>query len=382
MPFWPGFDILFQSDQGKSPAAGADAAEKGHQMGDNRKNGSRNSRQLMGSGILLLTAIIWGMAFTAQSAGMDYVGPFTLNCARSVLGGLVLLPVIWYGRVKERRKRAGIQREAQPEKWQEAQPGDRGKRQETQPGDREKRQETQPGNRGKRQASEKRRATVSGGICCGIILAIASSLQQIGICYTTVGKAGFITTLYIILVPLMGVFQRRRIQGKVWVSVGLAAMGMYLLCMTDSFTVNPGDAYVFCCAAAYTGHILVIDHFSPRADGVAMSCIQFFICALLCGAAMLLFETPTWENIYAAGIPILYAGVLSSGVGYTLQIVGQKYTEPVVASLIMSLESVFAVLGGWLLLHQTLSGRELAGCAVVFAGIMLIQLPGRRKGVR
>ena len=289
-----------------------------------------------GSGILLLTAFIWGMAFTAQSAGMDYIGPFTMNCARSILGGLALLPLIAWNQARQRKKaEAGTDTN-----W---------------------------------------RATVIGGICCGVILAVASALQQIGIIYTTVGKAGFITTLYIVMVPLVGVFWRKKIAGRVWFSVALAAVGMYLLCMNESFTVNPGDMYVFFCAVAFTGHILVIDHFSPKADGVAMSCIQFFTCAVLSGIAMLVAETPTWENIFAAAVPILYAGIMSSGVGYTLQIIGQKYTEPTVASLIMSLESVFAVLGGWMILGEKLSGRELLGCAVVFVGIILVQLPERRR---
>lgn len=296
---------------------------------------STHSRWL-GSGILLLTAFIWGMAFTAQSAGMDYIGPFTMNCARSILGGLALLPLIAWNQVRQRKKaEAGTGTD-----W---------------------------------------RATVIGGICCGAILAVASALQQIGIIYTTVGKAGFITTLYIVMVPLVGVFWRKKIAGRIWVSVALAAVGMYLLCMNESFTVNPGDMYVFFCAVAFTGHILVIDHFSPKADGVAMSCIQFFTCAVLSGIAMLVAETPTWENIFAAAVPILYAGIMSSGVGYTLQIIGQKYTEPTVASLIMSLESVFAVLGGWMILGEKLSGRELLGCAVVFVGIILVQLPEKKK---
>ncbi|MBQ6875384.1 MAG: DMT family transporter [Lachnospiraceae bacterium] len=289
-----------------------------------------------GSGILLLTAFIWGMAFTAQSAGMDYIGPFTMNCARSILGGLALLPLIAWNQARQRKK---------------AETG----------------------------TDTNWRATVIGGICCGVILAVASALQQIGIIYTTVGKAGFITTLYIVMVPLVGVFWRKKIAGRVWFSVALAAVGMYLLCMNESFTVNPGDMYVFFCAVAFTGHILVIDHFSPKADGVAMSCIQFFTCAVLSGIAMLVAETPTWENIFAAAVPILYAGIMSSGVGYTLQIIGQKYTEPTVASLIMSLESVFAVLGGWMILGEKLSGRELLGCAVVFVGIILVQLPERRR---
>ena len=301
---------------------------------------------LIGSAILLLTAFIWGMAFVAQSTGMDHVEPFTMNCSRSVLGGLTLLPVILWQRVRANRMESA---------------GGEGKITDE-----------------SAQRSEKNtalRATVIGGVCCGVILAVASALQQIGICYTTVGKAGFITTLYIVMVPLAGIFWKKKVSGRVWVSVALAALGMYLLCMNESFTVNPGDLYVFGCAIAFTGHILVIDHFSPKADCVAMSCIQFFTCALVSGIGMVLFEEPAWANIRAAAVPILYAGVMSSGVAYTLQIVGQKRTEPVVASLIMSLESVFAVLGGWLLLNQRLSGKELLGCAVVFVGIILVQLP-------
>jgi len=301
---------------------------------------TKKNNQLAGSAILLLTAFIWGMAFVAQSTGMDHIEPFTMNCTRSVLGGLALLPLVIGGRIRAKRKTVSAGAASNEQ--------------------------------------ESMCATVIGGICCGVILAVASALQQFGICYTTVGKAGFITTLYIVMVPLAGVFWKKKVAGRVWISVVLAALGMYLLCMNESFTINPGDLYVFGCAIAFTGHILVIDHFSPKADGVLMSCIQFFTCALVSGLGMVLFEEPTWTDIYAARIPILYAGVMSSGVGYTLQIIGQKRTEPVVASLIMSLESVFAVLGGWLLLNQTLSGKELLGCAVVFVGILLVQLPERR----
>jgi len=309
------------------------------------KNDRKTS--LIGSGILLLTAFIWGMAFVAQSTGMDHIEPFTMNCSRSVLGGLTLLPVIIWQRMRTRRALEVTGKKTKPEAEKEC-----------------------------------LRYTVIGGICCGVILAVASALQQIGICYTTVGKAGFITTLYIVMVPLAGIFWKKRVAGRVWVSVALAALGMYLLCMNESFTVNPGDLYVFGCAIAFTGHILVIDYFSPKADCVAMSCIQFFTCAMVSGIGMVLFEEPTWANVRAAAVPILYAGIMSSGVAYTLQIVGQKRTEPVVASLIMSLESVFAVLGGWLLLNQKLSGKELLGCAVVFAGIILVQLPERKMDLR
>lgn len=330
----------------------------------------KKNDQLVGSAILLLTAFIWGMAFVAQSTGMDHIQPFTMNCARSILGGLALLPLVIAGRLRVRSGEADqAKNSGQTVSFSVPEKADVVSEGYSAQGD-----EREPANVGK----ENLRATVIGGICCGAILAVASALQQFGICYTTVGKAGFITTLYIVMVPLAGIFRKKKVAGRVWISVALAALGMYLLCMNESFTINPGDIYVFCCAIAFTGHILVIDHFSPKADGVMMSCIQFFTCAVISGIGMLLFEEPTWANIWAAKIPILYAGIMSSGVGYTLQIIGQKRTEPVVASLIMSLESVFAVLGGWLLLNQTLSGKELLGCAVVFVGILLVQLPERR----
>ena len=333
---YPGKDDSMNNDSKNNNRAKIDGSSCSE--GKTGKEVQKRSTSLMGSGILLLTAFIWGMAFVAQSTGMDHVEPFTMNCSRSILGGLTLLPVILWQRLRARRLPAA---EGGAERI------DHG-------------------------------ATIIGGICCGVILAVASALQQIGICYTTVGKAGFITTLYIVMVPLAGIFWKRKVSGRVWISVALAALGMYLLCMNESFTVNPGDLYVFGCAIAFTGHILVIDHFSPKADCVAMSCIQFFTCALVSGIGMFLFEEPAWVNIRAAAVPILYAGVMSSGVAYTLQIVGQKRTEPVVASLIMSLESVFAVLGGWLLLNQRLSGKEMLGCAVVFAGIILVQLPEKK----
>ena len=311
---YPGKDGSMNNNRAKIDGSSCSEGKTGKEV-------QKRSTSLMGSGILLLTAFIWGMAFVAQSTGMDHVEPFTMNCSRSILGGLTLLPVILWQRLRARRL----------------------------------------------PAAEGGAARIDpGGPLIG------------GICYTTVGKAGFITTLYIVMVPLAGIFWKRKVSGRVWISVALAALGMYLLCMNESFTVNPGDLYVFGCAIAFTGHILVIDHFSPKADCVAMSCIQFFTCALVSGIGMFLFEEPAWVNIRAAAVPILYAGVMSSGVAYTLQIVGQKRTEPVVASLIMSLESVFAVLGGWLLLNQRLSGKEMLGCAVVFAGIILVQLPEKK----
>ena len=222
-------------------------------------------------------------------------------------------------------------------------------------------------------------ALLAGGICCGLALFVASNLQQIGIQYTTVGKAGFITALYIVMVPVFGIFLKKRAGIRVWVSVALAVAGLYLLCITDRLALGKGDILVLLCAVVFAVHILVVDHFSAKADGVRMSCIQFLVCGLLSGVCMLIMERPEMPLILQAWQPILYAGVFSCGVGYTLQIVGQKGTDPTVASLILSLESVVSVLAGWLLLGQRLSVRELGGCALMFAAILLAQLPERRQ---
>ena len=227
-------------------------------------------------------------------------------------------------------------------------------------------------------ASDGSHALLAGGICCGLALFVASNLQQIGIQYTTVGKAGFITALYIVMVPVFGIFLKKRAGIRVWVSVALAVAGLYLLCITDRLALGKGDILVLLCAVVFAVHILVVDHFSAKTDGVRMSCIQFLVCGLLSGVCMLLTEHPEMRLILQAWQPILYAGVFSCGVGYTLQIIGQKGTDPTVASLILSLESVASVLAGWLLLGQRLSVRELGGCALMFAAILLAQMPERR----
>lgn len=288
------------------------------------------SNRLRANLMLLTTALIWGVAFVAQSVGMDYIGPFTFNCVRSLLGGLVLLPCIFL------LDRLDGGKTAAQKKW-----------------------------------------PVLGGVCCGVVLAVASSLQQIGIAHTSVGKAGFITALYIVIVPLLGLLGGKRVGGRIWAAVALAVAGMYLLCITESFTIGLGDLLVLLCAFCFSIHILVIDHFSPNVDGVRMSCIQFFTAGILCGVPMLLFESPNLTDICAAWAPIAYAGIMSCGVAYTLQVVAQKHTDPTVASLLLSLESVISVLAGWVLLGQALSPRELTGCALSFCAIILAQLPDR-----
>ena len=299
------------------------------------------SRQIRQSFILLLTAIIWGVAFVAQSVGMDYVGPFTFICVRSLIGGLVLIPCI-----------------ALLNKWKV---------------------QDKEASTGRKSAKEDRGKLLWGGICCGLALCFASCFQQFGILYTSVGKAGFLTAFYIIIVPVLGLFFGKKCGPFVWIGVLLALAGLYFLCMTESLRLGTGDILVFICACLFSIHILVIDYFTQYADGVKMSCIQFFVCGIVSGIAMLIFEKPELGQLLAAWKPVLYAGVLSSGAGYTLQIVGQKDMNPTVASLILSLESVVSVLAGMLLLNQHLTSRELLGCTLMFAAIILAQIPQKTK---
>lgn len=287
--------------------------------------------------ILFMAAAIWGGAFVAQSVGMDYVGPYTFIAARNVVALAVLLPWVV---MKNRSRGKG---DGQPRK------------------------------------KRNRKLLLSGGTCCGICLFAASALQQIGIKYTTVGKAGFITAMYIVLVPVFGIFLKKKTGVRVWIAVAVALAGLYLLCMTKGdFYLQKGDLYILGCAAVFAVHILVVDHFSPLVDGVELSCVQFAVNAVLGTVIMFLVEQPDMADLLAAWLPVLYAGALSSGVGYTFQIIGQKGMNPTAASLILSLESVISVLAGWLLLRQTLTVRELAGCALAFAAIILVQLPAKK----
>ncbi len=301
--------------------------------------------------MLMLAAFIWGTAFVAQSVGMDYLGPFTFNGVRNFVGAAALLPCIWF-----------LDRLGKKEQTKEAQEKLK-KRDRTEFGD---------------QSRDKRKELITGGIACGVVLFAASSLQQVGLQYTTVGKAGFITACYIIIVPVCGIFLHKKTGGKVWAAAVLSLAGLYLLCITEKFTVGKGDVLVFICALVFTMHILVIDYFSPKVDGVKMSCIQFFVSGVLSLVPMFVLETPQIAAVIKSWAPILYAGVLSSGVAYTLQIVGQKGVNPAIASLILSLESCFSVLSGWVILGQRLSVREASGCVLMFAAIILAQLPERR----
>lgn len=272
--------------------------------------------------LLLLTAIIWGTAFVAQSVGMDYIGPFTFNAARFLIGGTVLIPLIIY-----RSKKNPLLR-----------------------------------NQSMEEKRKNRKTVWIGGICCGIALCGASLLQQMGIQHTIVGKAGFITTLYIIIVPLVELLFGKKIAKKIWVGAVMAVVGLYLLCINENFSIGKGDFLVLICAVLFAVHILVIDHFAPKADGVCLSAVQFFISGTVSAIGAILFENPNVSAMLEAVVPILYAGVMSCGVAYTLQVIGQKDMNPTVASMILSLESVISVLAGWIILGQALSMKEIIGC--------------------
>lgn len=301
------------------------------------------SKKLRANIMLVLTAFIWGSSFVAQIKGMDYLGPFTFACVRNFVGGIVLIPVIYL--------LAALNKKSSSE------------------------EALVPKTEDEKKAEKK--ILISGGIACGLAMFVAGSFQQVGMLYTTAGKAGFITALYIVLVPILGLFIKKKVSPKIWGCVAIAACGLYLLCIKEGFTIGKGDLLVLLCAFGFSIHILIIDYYSPKTDGVKMSCIQFFICGILSAVVMFIFENPEVGLILKSWMPILYAGVLSSGVAYTLQIIAQKDTDPTIASLLLSLESVFAVLAGMLVLHEVLSGREVLGCVLMFVAIIIAQLPSK-----
>lgn len=286
--------------------------------------------------MLLLTAFIWGTAFVAQSVGMDYLEPFAFNGVRCLIGAIALLPCIWFF--------------------------NRGKEKENKIND-----------------ENAKRDLIKGGIACGILLFAASSLQQIGLVYTAAGKAGFITAFYIVLVPVFGIFLHKNIGWKVWTAVAIALAGLYFLCITEAFTIGVGDIYVLLCALIFSVHILVVDHYAPKVDGVKLSCIQFLVAGIVSIPFMLILESPKMGNMMTSWFPLIYAGVFSCGIAYTLQILGQKNVNPAIASLILSLESCFSVLSGWVILGERLSVRETIGCIMMFAAIILAQIPDKKS---
>lgn len=278
----------------------------------------------------ILAAFIWGTAFVAQSAGAELMPPFAFNAVRSLIATLALLAVvIIFAKIKKEP--------ILPPKG-------------------------------------KRKDWLLGGLCCGIALAIASAFQQAGLGETDPGKAGFITALYIVLVPIAGLFLKKRAPFTVWIAVVIAVVGLYFLCIKESFTIEASDLLIVCCALCFTGHILIIDHFTEKVDGVRLSCLQFFVVAVISALLMLFFEQPDWSVLPQCTVPLLYTGVLSSGVAYTLQIISQKGANPTVITLLLSLESVFAVLAG-LAFGDTMTAREWLGCGLMFGAVIIAQLP-------
>ncbi len=283
----------------------------------------------------IIAAFIWGTAFVAQSAGAEYLPPFSFNTVRSLIATVTLfLLVLLFSAIR--------------------------------------REPILP-------QGKKLKDLLLGGFCCGAILTIASGLQQMGLAETSPGKAGFITALYIVLVPIAGIFLKKRAPLTIWLAVGLAVIGLYFLCIKEGFSIALSDLLVLLCAVAFTAHILVVDHFTNRVDGLRLSCAQFATVTVLSAVIMLLTEQPDWHFLPACTIPLLYTGVLSSGIAYTLQIIAQKGANPTVVSLLMSLESVFSVLAGALVMNERLSPRELFGCFLMLLAVVLAQLPPLTK---
>ena len=290
--------------------------------------------KMRGNLMLMTTALIWGTAFVAQTSGMDLVGPVAFNGIRTLVGAFALIPVILImGRNRKKER---------PDK-----------------------------------------TLLIGGICYGLALCAAGNIQQIGLYYTSVSHTGFITALYVVIVPLMGLFLKKRITPIMWCCVVASAVGLYLLCIPESGfgAINIGDIIILVCAICFAVHILVIDHFSPKVDGVKLSCIQFFVAGIVSliiapfADPAMGFDLPSAGNVFASWFTILYAGIMSCGVAYTLQVLGQKETEPAVASMILCLESVFALLAGMVLLGEMMSMREILGCVIMFAAIVVANLP-------
>ncbi len=298
------------------------------------------SKKTISNILLLVTAVIWGSAFVAQKAGTA-LEPFTYNGLRTIIGAVALIPVILFFSASQKND-AKIEAEKR----------------------------------------EERSALIKGGISCGVILFVASTLQQAGLTFgADAGKAGFITTLYIMIVPLLGLFLKQRVRPITWACIFMGAVGFYFLTMagkSEGLSVGKGELFVLACAFVFSVHILVIDHFSPKCDGIKMSCIQFFVAGVLGIICMFIFEAPDIKEILRLWFPIIYAGVFSSGIAYTLQIVGQKHAEPATASLILSLESVFAVITGAIFLKETMTSFEMLGCAIIFVAVIVAQLPSKK----
>lgn len=290
--------------------------------------------QFKGGLLLTTAAFIWGTAFVAQSVGMDYIGPFLFNAVRNYIGAAALLPFLVF-----------MQR-------------------------RDKAEAVKP--------RRNKKTLITGGIICGIILCAASLLQQVSLQKTSVGKAGFLTALYVVIVPVLSFFIGKKPGAMIWISVCIALIGAYLMSIKGGFVIDGGDLLVIISALFYSIHIMAVDYFSPKMNGVILSCLQFFVCGTLSFFLAFMYEPVNIAGVLKTWMPLLYTGILSSGVAYTLQILGQRLTSPAVASVTMSLESVFAALAGWILLAQTLTLRETMGAVLVFAAVLIAQLPSKK----
>lgn len=301
-----------------------------------------NKTQLRSTLLLLFGSLIWGSAFVAQSVGMDYVGPFTFNAVRCLVGTLVLIPCILF--IDQWKKKKGLPSQ-------------------------------------KPVTKEEKKTFLMASLICGIALFAATTFQQVGLVYTTVGKAGFITAMYIVLVPVLNIFLHKKAGLRIWICILVAVVGLYFLCITEDFTIQKGDLLMLGAAFMFAIQILAISHYAPKVDNLRLSASQFLVTGLISLVIAFLVETPILKDILSAWQSILYAGVLSCGVAYTLQIIAEKDADPAIASLAMSMESVFSLLAGWLVLGQMLNTKEFIGSGLMFLAIIVSQLPGKKKAV-
>ena len=293
-------------------------------------------KTIQGCLILLLTTVIWGCAVVAQSVGMDHIGPFTFQAVRCLLGVLALLPVIFLFDLKKTDGKNYISRWCDPKLWK-------------------------------------------AGILCGIALFVASGAQQVGLIDTDAGKAGFLTSMYIVIVPFLGLFFRKKLSPATVLGVLVAVAGLYLVSGAGATGMAPSDMLMVLCAFAFAVQIVLVERLGMDMDGLRLNCVQCLVCSILSAVVMAFTEAPVLGDLINCALPLAYAGCLSMGVAYSLQIIGQQKVDSVPAAIIMSLESVFAALAGWLLLNERMSPRELTGCGLLFTAVILSQIPARKK---
>lgn len=292
-----------------------------------------SEKKILGFFLLFLTALIWGVAFVAQSVGMDHIGPYTFNTGRLLLGALVTMP--WA--IMELKKQKNVEEE-------------------------------------KEVYIRKRNSSVIGAAFCAVVFFLAVNLQQFALIGSSVANVSFITTLYILIIPIIGMFLGKKHGLSIWIAIAVAVVGMYLLCIKEGLVLEMGDILAFICAVMFALQILIVDHYVPKSYVIVLSCTQNLFAGLISFVFMLIFEGVNLEGIKTAWLPLAYTGILSTGLAYTTQMLGQKYLKPTVASLIMSLESVIAAIAAWLIIGQALSLREMLGCVLVFVGVIIAQI--------